>query len=170
MPVLRCIHILRESLPTYNSNCISTLFWCDTHQSHFSCSKFQLSALPMVRPSPVPVLPPCRWCVRSWSWSPSFPLSWRVSLPSTVWSSLSLSPVLWMSHRNTRCTSKYISTYIPCSTFHPLHTKKGVCLLWAKIRQKMPRGSRNIIMLYRLALTFIKWTRKKIRNCQTFTP
>ena len=50
----------------------------------------------------------CQWWDQNWSWNPSFPLSWLVLLPFTVWSWLSLLLVLWMCQRLTAYTSKFL--------------------------------------------------------------
>lgn len=74
----------------------------------YSSSFLQHSAPPMALLSLVPVLLPCQWCVLNWSWNPSFLWSWRVSLPFTVWSSLSWLPANWTRPQHTPCTSEYI--------------------------------------------------------------
>ena len=60
-------------IPRFSAYWVPHQRWCSA-----------LWARPTAQPSPEPVLQPCRWCDQNWSWSPSFPLSWPVSLPSTV--------------------------------------------------------------------------------------
>lgn len=60
-----------------------------------------------VPPSLVPVLQPCPSWGLSWSWSPSFPLSWLVSLLSTVWLSLYLSLVVCRHLKTIHYSSNY---------------------------------------------------------------
>lgn len=87
--------------------------------------------LPMVPPSLVLVSRPCPSCALSWSWSRSFPSSWRVSLPSMVWSWLCWSLVPSTRQRSIPCTSKsrnvfMLQKYINIIIFFFIPIHKGI--------------------------------------------
>lgn len=107
----------------------------------------QLSEPPTEQPSPEQVSLPCQSWDLSWLWNPSSPLSWRVSLLSTVlsWRFSSLETSTSPDPTSTRYTSEFYRFFIASISSHVTDEKKineitahhKLCVLLTNKRPKL---------------------------------